>query len=414
MDKKQQINTYELQEEQILNVFLTTKWAVDKYIKLVKPEYFFNINYKNIFEIIQETYDKYGNVDIFDFVQVARKNNRLEDFGGMNTINKITSTILLPTENSFAINLSNLVENFNKRELKRICNSTITNINNFEYYELRKNIQEIIEPVKLNIDIKPIDLTKQLIRPPVVLTIKENGFDKRIFTLGNISTINGKRKSRKTWLTSFMVGRVSEGKNYEFELINGSTIEGKDIILYFDTEQARWDAQQTQKIIEKIGGTNKNLFAFELREFSPMERLNIINYQANKYKDRIKLIVIDGIIDLSSKGKNDEPEAIELFNFEARITAKYNCHITNIIHQTKANEWSTGHVGSIIENKSEIVIECKEVIGLTESASSVSEVICQCVRGSEKFKTFYIGYENNLPKVYKTKEEHGMSNNLEF
>jgi hypothetical protein len=61
-------------------------------------------------------------------------------------------------------------------------------------------------------------------------------------------------------------------------------------------------------------------------------------------------VVIDGIADLAN-AINDEIEASRVVSLLMRWTKIYNCHIHVIIHENKADNNATGHLGSSIRSQ---------------------------------------------------------------
>lgn len=241
-----------------------------------------------------------------------------------------------------------------------------------------------------------VDTCKKVSRPPTILSIKEakgTQFEyKRLFTLGNFSCIIGKAKSRKTYLISMLTASVLSNDcctKFASELPNS-----KSGVLYFDTEQGEYDCYNVIKRIETLsnGGTMRS---YALREFSPSERCQIIEYAFNLYGKETGFCVIDGIADLAT-AINDEEEATRVTTMLLRLTKTYNCHICTIIHQNKNDNFATGHLGSSIMKKAEILIS------VTKSCTdnNISEISCDLNRGID-FNPFSIAINNDgLPYIY--------------
>jgi hypothetical protein len=208
-------------------------------------------------------------------------------------------------------------------------------------------------------------------------------FDSRMFSLGNFSAITGKGKSKKTFLTSLLLSAAVSGKDIQDKIIPDFP-EGKGHTILFDTEQSRYDAYITGARIPRITGEKPVTFrAFALREYTPIERCNIIEHILEKYNGSAGYIVIDGIADLS-KAINDEEEATRVAGLLMRWTKQYNCHITVVIHQNKNDSYATGHLGSSIIKKSECVI----IVEKDETERTKSHVKCDLIRGASDFDDF--------------------------
>lgn len=228
-----------------------------------------------------------------------------------------------------------------------------------------------------------IDTSKNIERPPVILFINEWGLTnvkKRLFSLGNFSCIIGKAKSKKTFLISMFTASIL-GLSNKFD---GALPEDKPKILYFDTEQGDYDAYHCIKRIERMTGhKNPNLMAFNLRAYLPKDRCLIIEHAFLKWGSEVAYCVIDGVADLAT-GINDEEEATRVSSMFLRLTKEHNCHITTVIHQNKNDGFATGHLGSSIMKKAEIIISVNKT-----NDFKISDVKCDLSRGPQ-FEAFTI------------------------
>lgn len=223
-----------------------------------------------------------------------------------------------------------------------------------------------------------IDTTKPISKPPTILSIKEySGTTSkvvRLFTLGNFSCIIGKAKSRKTFLQSMLTAALL-GTDQSGRFISEMP-SNKQNILYFDTEQGEFDSYNVISRVERMSGNHTNLKGFSLRQFSPNERCQIIEYAFEKWGNETGFCVIDGVADLAN-AINDEIEATRVSTLLLRLTKVYNCHISTIIHQNKNDNFATGHLGSSIMKKAEILIS----VSKSKTENGVSEVSCDLNRG---------------------------------
>lgn len=280
--------------------------------------------------------------------------------------------------------------------------------------EVNKNIPEKKEPTEYERMLTEsfVDLDIPVDKPPVVMRVRTNytsyNDDSRVFTLGNFSAITGKSKSKKTFLSSMLLAAASGNTIIQNKFVP-TFPENKRAVLLFDTEQSRYDAYKTAiRIPDMLGYSCENFGAFDLREYDPMERCNIIEYALKKYKDYLGYVVIDGIADLA-KAINDEEEATRVVGLLMRWTKQYNCHISVIIHQNKNDSYATGHLGSSIIKKSECVISVEK----DTSEPNKSNVRCDLIRGAMDFMGFSFFIEDNgMPKVeackYNKKEKENV------
>ena len=132
--------------------------------------------------------------------------------------------------------------------------------------------------------------------PPQIIWIDNS----TIATLGNFSASTGKAKSKKTFNVSALVAASLAGKqvlNYRAHLP-----EGKQRILYVDTEQSRFHCRSVLERILRLAGLPtttdpENLDFFCLREYSPSVRVEVIDYALRQNKG-YGLVIIDGIRNL--------------------------------------------------------------------------------------------------------------------
>lgn len=220
-----------------------------------------------------------------------------------------------------------------------------------------------------------IDLTKDVKRPETVLSIREaeGTTFSRVMTLGNFSVITGKQKSKKTFWCTMVAAAGLKGQMYG--RLKGN-LHDKGLFT-FDTEQGTYDAWHTAKRIGKITGMTAYQ-SFALREHEPVKRCEIIEEVLKN--NQVGLAIIDGIADLAS-GINDEEEATRVSGLLMRWTKEYDCHIVSVIHQNKNDNYATGHLGSSLMKKAEVIISVKKDIDNKRQ----SFVECDMIRGSYDF-----------------------------
>lgn len=244
-----------------------------------------------------------------------------------------------------------------------------------------------------------IDVNIPISRPPIIMKIRDfdNGkiWERRLFTLGNFSAITGKSKSKKSFLAAMFLAAATKNGLIDNK-IYGTLPESKTQVVLFDTEQSNYDAYRYSKnVIETIGEYKDNFITFALREYSPMERCEIIDYVLTRFKDSIGYVVIDGIADLV-KAINDEDEATRVITLLMKWTKTFNNHITVNIHQNKNDSYATGWIGSYILKKAECIIS----VFKDDENSMKSRVECTDIRGTAEFKDFEIEItEKGIPHI---------------
>ena len=179
-----------------------------------------------------------------------------------------------------------------------------------------------------------IKVTDTYETPPQIIWIDNS----TIATLGNFSASTGKAKSKKTFNVSAIVAASLAGKqvlNYRAHLP-----EGKQRILYVDTEQSRFHCHNVLERILKLAGLpdatdNENLDFICLREYSPSIRIEVIDYALRRGKG-YGLVVIDGIRDLMLD-INSTSESVEVINKMMEWSSKYDLHIHCVLHLNKGD-----------------------------------------------------------------------------
>lgn len=248
-----------------------------------------------------------------------------------------------------------------------------------------------------------IDPYEMLEKPIQVISIRNFTGNKittqRLFSAGNISSITGKQKSKKSFLCSLLMAAASSDEMIEAKLIGGMPAD-KRLCYYFDTEQAAWDVQRLAKNVMDVGGNLANVNFFSLRKFTPDQRYKIIRHAMLSSGKSLGYVIIDGIADLL-KSVNDEEGSMKLVNDLMQWTVDYGCHITVVIHNKKGENYATGHIGSTIMKKSEAVISMIRI----EDRPEAAEVESTDMRGAPHFKKFDIVIDEmgkpNIPDLKK-------------
>ena len=241
--------------------------------------------------------------------------------------------------------------------------------------------------------IKPSD---KILEPPVCLTIKNSDGSEAVFgTLGNISTILGKAKSKKTFSLALVVSATLRNDTL-FNKLTGKLPDNQKNVLYFDTEQSNYHTQIAIKRICQLAQTMNpvTLFAYGLRSKSPAERLMLIEHAVYN-TPQIGLLVIDGIKDLISS-INDEEQATYITSKLLKWSEEKNIHIVTILHQNKGNEHARGHIGTELINKSESVYSVSTT--KNKQTSVFEAVFC---RGKEPEPFAFQINDKGIPELIK-------------
>lgn len=205
-----------------------------------------------------------------------------------------------------------------------------------------------------------IDVTKNIPKPEICLSIGE-GEDKQIVgVLGDFTVISGKAKSRKSFCVNILTAAALT--NSTINGIKGNLPNSKNQILYFDTEQSDYSIQLAIKRVCRLSNTPKpeNLHVYAMRKFDYKEILEMI--EAKIYANsNLGLVIIDGIRDLVSS-INDEEQAIRISRALLKWSTELNIHIIVVIHQNKIDTSVRGHLGTEMQNKAMLVLSVEKAV----------------------------------------------------
>lgn len=206
-----------------------------------------------------------------------------------------------------------------------------------------------------------------------------------MFTQGNISTVIGRAKGRKSFFLTLLIAAMKGYRDEQFL----SAVTGR--VGLFDTEQAPYHVwKATKRIEEMVHCWPVGLDVFGLRPDNNTDRVNLI--ESYIYQQEPQIVFIDGIRDLITD-INDATQATEVVGKLMKWSYEKNCHICCVLHQNKADENARGHIGTEIVNKSETVISINKIPG-----TLYSEVKSVHTRGHE-IKEFQFSIENGLPVI---------------
>lgn len=225
-----------------------------------------------------------------------------------------------------------------------------------------QQLSELIEPDDLDalLSSSIIDVTREVEKPPIALSIIQQSATQSIeipiFSIGDFSVVAGKQKAKKTYLLSMIVSAVNQTGNIFQGKILSKLPSHQDKAVVFDTEQGEWYAQKTALRIYRQ--SNKNFDYFFFRNHDPYLRRKLIERYIQQ-NPNVGYVVIDGIVDLLYDFNNQE-ESAKLIQWIMSITAMYKVHITLIIHQNKADGNARGHLGTMLTQKAETVLEIEK------------------------------------------------------
>ena len=226
-----------------------------------------------------------------------------------------------------------------------------------QYEEALSEPKESEEPTEDDLLTKYLlDPTEQISNPPSVLELRLGLETYTLGTAGNISLIQGKAKSRKSYFVSALAAAAIR-QGFNENLLKAGIVKGK--VIFFDTEQGDFHAQRVNQRTLHLAGIpveqgQEYLKYFALRRADTnADRLAIIEYVLKRIEG-VSLVIIDGIVDVAN-GVNEEAESIALVSRLMKISADLNLHLITVLHENKNDRGAKGHLGSYLVQKSETV-----------------------------------------------------------
>lgn len=362
-----------------------------------------------------------GEIDALSMVEAGLDNVISVPNGANGNTSYIENYLYLFDQKTIILAVDNDVKGLNLRKdliLKfGIENCKIANLKEFkDANEIlcekgAEALREVVNSAKFSIDYEKnnpynlfqnslLDINETVLPPLDVVKVSEqHGFEtveKRFQTLGNISMIQGKAKTGKTYLLSMILPSIiSNGQNENF--IGKWVSTQKCGVFYFDTEQAEYDGMQVLQRIVKQCSYYENFGYSCLREYNPLERMQIIETAIEKFSENLCYVVIDGVADLLYS-LNDEKESTELTSKLMKLSKMYNVHICVILHENKSkvNNVAQGWLGTMLYKKCETVVSVKNT-----DENDTKSVQSEMQRGTMPFNQFSykIDFQTKLAKL---------------
>ncbi|UFH51819.1 AAA family ATPase [Spirosoma sp. KNUC1025] len=229
-----------------------------------------------------------------------------------------------------------------------------------------------------------------------------------IATLGNLSTVTGQAKAKKTFAVSLATA-AAVSSELILNRIKGTLPDDKRTVLLFDTEQSRQHVLQMLKRICRLCNLKEpaNLHVYSLRAFSPDERLKAIDHALNNTLN-VGLVVIDGIRDLAVDPILDSEQASRIVTQLLQWTEHLQIHIMCVLHQNKNDAHMRGHLGTELTNKSETVMR----VSRDSQNREVSHVKGDYCRNREFEPFSFIIDEDGTPQMAQEGIHFSKRNNL--
>lgn len=319
-------------------------------VQFLKPDHFYDDRHKEIFRAIRNIHLKNVMPDMRVVVNELRETGKLELVGGAYYIAELTSQV------HSAANIQHhariIVELSMKRSMIEIASQIHQNAyeDTYDVFQLLERTREDLKfleerettssgPEKIKALWEKYRIMLKPERPETLVKIGEAD----VMTVGNISLIVGKKKSRKSLLIAYLMRIFLLPRHIE-----------ADNLLIFDTEQEEYDVWMAKDRLYRM--TNQHVPMFCLRGLGPKERRDFIEQTIKHWHKPVKIAVIDGIRDCMSN-INDPDESTEVVGWLMRLNVEYKVHIPCVLHLNKTDNNARGHIGTELLNKAEITIE---------------------------------------------------------
>lgn len=226
-----------------------------------------------------------------------------------------------------------------------------------------------------------VDSTIEVDEPEKALELKF-GMDTFIFgTMGNFSLIQGKAKSRKSYFLSVLMAGAIASHDVS-QHIRGHV--SQKVNIYIDTEQGDFHASKSKKRIQTMAGLDPRINYPNFKHYrfrgllTNKDRMKLTDYIMQTTQN-IGYVVIDGVVDLASKGVNDEEEATAIASKLLEWTDKNNCHISVVLHENKNDRNAKGHLGAMMVQKAETTVSLQK----SETIAGASDIVPEYTRNKE-------------------------------
>lgn len=193
--------------------------------------------------------------------------------------------------------------------------------------------------------------------PPenVVFTIQ----DKPIGALGNFVCFQGLPKQGKSlFITSAIASAFTPFGLFDMRL---KLPPDRNRICFIDTESSEYDFYRVMDRITKQSNRSEwpeQLDAYLLREDPPGDILQLITAYLDNTPN-CSVLVIDGVLDLLVDFNSIE-QSFYVIQFLKQITVKYQILVMCVLHLSKKEGNSLGHLGSFLDRKAQSVLKVQK------------------------------------------------------
>lgn len=335
-------------EQSSLGAIMLESGSIEK-VKFLDSSHFYDERHKAVMQAIQSLYRDGKPYDMRMVVKHLREAGKIDLVGGPAFIAELTMAVASAAHLEFHARV--IVE----MAMKRALIEAASRIHQEAYEEgdvldlLDKTLHDLqflkdretksSGPEKIKSLWEKYRITEKPVRPETLIKIG----DADVMTVGNISLVIGKKKSRKSLLLAYLI----------MIFLRPREVMADDLLI-FDTEQEEYDVWMAKDRIYRM--TNQQVPIFCLRGLNLQERREFIELTVKNWHRPVKIIFIDGIRDLISN-INDPDESTDVVGWLMKMNVEHKVHICTVLHQNKTDLNARGHIGTELLNKAEITIQ---------------------------------------------------------
>jgi hypothetical protein len=211
---------------------------------------------------------------------------------------------------------------------------------------------------------------------------------KNILSEGNILTISGKPKSRKSVIAHSILS--SAIANVPVLGIECNLPNNAEVVL-IDTEQSTNDLSRSLQRLKQMAHLESFPNKLKVYTFRTLnsEKIKIAIPKILTDNPNVRLLIIDGGLDLISN-MNDIVEVKETIDWFKSLLVNFSVGIVTIVHQSKSSNFTIGHLGSFLDRFSQSVIEVSKL------ENGNSQIKSQYMRSDSDFSNYEFYFNHNI------------------
>jgi hypothetical protein len=342
--------------------------------------FFIDERHRELFRKLEENFHRDGAIPPIESLMVAVDRSKICSPADLLTIVHASEMPGL----ALATNYHRELSRFAQRRKAAVCfveglRELEGDVSPFEVVKrIASEVEELspLDSVLVELDKRRIDLKQPISRPKASLLIA----NKPVCTPGNLVVIAAQPKAGKSAFISAMVAAIAaEDEDTGTDCLGVESIatNGK-AVLFFDTEQSPYDAQELINRAARRAGLKDmphNFRAYSIRDLSTAKRREALRLEMNRASREhggIFAVFLDGVADLIPD-VNNIAESGELVDELAALSTAYSCPTICVLHENSRSEngKTRGHLGSQLERKSETNLR---IVKSEVNGEAVSEV----------------------------------------